>query len=183
MDPNSPTVNSEDWAWYDHYLRLEGVFAFDSGRAVGLLAAALLDKNLSEAIALSLADNKGVLDSLLKESGPLGTFRARIDMAFALGLLPEAMHRELHLVRKIRNEFAHHPDIVDFSAEHIKDRCAELLGPRRYDPNFAAQDARHSYLHAISFAIFTLRFALQPRERPAIPRAIDMADLFKEIML
>jgi len=46
--------------------------------------------------------------------GPLGTFSAKVDVAFALGLLSEKSRRDLHNLRKVGNEFAHNPDDIDF---------------------------------------------------------------------
>jgi hypothetical protein len=60
-----------------------------------------------------------------------------------MGLLDGNTHRELHLVRKIRNEFGHQHEPPSFATDAIKKRCTELNRvPRRSD------DPRH--LHANS---------------------------------
>src|SRR5262249_32748525 len=59
-------------------------------------------------------------------TGPLATFSARIDMAYLLGLIPDNVRRELHLIRKIRNDFAHSSENLDFNNEAIANRCREL---------------------------------------------------------
>jgi hypothetical protein len=63
---------------------------------------------------------------MLRPSGPLGTFSARIEVAFLCGFIGERAKRDLHLIRKIRNEFAHVPEPLDFSTEQIANRCREL---------------------------------------------------------
>jgi hypothetical protein len=40
-------------------------------------------------------------------NAPLSTFNARIEMAYRLGVIDATFSRNLHLVRKIRNDFAH----------------------------------------------------------------------------
>lgn len=54
------------------------------------------------------------------DQAPLHSFSAKIDAAFQLGLISEYMARDLHLVRKIRNEFAHHPLELNFESERIR---------------------------------------------------------------
>jgi DNA-binding MltR family transcriptional regulator len=40
-------------------------------------------------------------------NAPLGTFSARTKAAYALGLISKDEHKDINLIRKIRNEFAH----------------------------------------------------------------------------
>src|SRR5258707_147607 len=39
--------------------------------------------------------------------GPISSFAAKTDIAYALGLLTDHDHTDLQIIRKIRNEFAH----------------------------------------------------------------------------
>jgi hypothetical protein len=43
---------------------------------------------------------------LLESSKPLGTFSARIDAAHAFGLIGDDDAADIHVVRRVRNEFA-----------------------------------------------------------------------------
>jgi hypothetical protein len=45
-----------------------------------------------------------VVNRLLGFDRPLGTFSARIDLAFAVGLIAPTEHRDLHLVREIQEQ-------------------------------------------------------------------------------
>lgn len=70
-------------------------------------------------------------DDLLEGfNAPLGTFAARIKLCYALGLLTDAQFKDLELVRKIRNEFAHTWDECTFAAEKIK-AWVDALNPLR----------------------------------------------------
>jgi hypothetical protein len=71
--------------------------------------------------------------------GPPAGFSARVDVAFAMGHLPKRIHRELHLIREIRNHFAHHPDLADVSTQKVKDKCAALATPHRLSTDKTAE--------------------------------------------
>ena len=47
-------------------------------------------------------------------------------MAFYLGKISRVERRDLDLIRKIRNDFAHNYDPIDFEKEDIRARCEEL---------------------------------------------------------
>jgi hypothetical protein len=47
-------------------------------------------------------------------------------MAYALGLIGPNARRELHLIRKVRNEFGHEPKPISFDHPPIASRCREL---------------------------------------------------------
>ena len=63
---------------------------------------------------------------LFRPEGPLGSFSARIDLAYALGLIGKKAARDLHLIRKIRNDFAHDPKTIMFDDDRVAKRCSEL---------------------------------------------------------
>jgi len=50
--------------------------------------------------------NRKLKKGLFEAYGPLSSFAAKIDLAFALDITTEATHKELHKMRKIRNAFA-----------------------------------------------------------------------------
>ena len=75
-------------------------------RASVITAAALLDTMLEKVISAFLipeADRAKIFDY----SGCMGTFSAKIEMAYALGLISKELRDDLNLYRKIRNDCAH----------------------------------------------------------------------------
>jgi hypothetical protein len=64
---------------------------------------------------------------LFKGYAPLSSFSSRVDIAFALGFVPKILRDELSRIRKIRNHFAHHPDVTSFEVSPVKDWCGGLL--------------------------------------------------------
>lgn len=57
----------------------------------------------------------------------MGTFSAKIDLAYRIGLISLDEKSSFHLIRKIRNEFAHSSEEISFESDIIKDRISELF--------------------------------------------------------
>jgi DNA-binding MltR family transcriptional regulator len=109
-------------------LNLTKEFQGETDRAAAVLSAAYLDHLLGELIAASMAVEHGKVDELLYQDGhgPLGTFSARIDIAYCLGLLSKNERSDLHGIREIRNRFAHRLAGMTFEHQEIAGRCANL---------------------------------------------------------
>lgn len=86
-------------------------FINESDRAAVVLGAAKLDYLLCELInKVLLPPQNKKDDELLGEEGQggiLGSFSAKINIAHRLGLIDASFKNLLHLIRKIRNRFAH----------------------------------------------------------------------------
>ena len=103
MSTEKPKIPSHHW---DDVLRKE--FAGESDRASVILAAALLDEALATLLKTHFVPTATADDSLFDGTGaPLSTFSARIEMTYRAGIVDAAMARNLHLIRRIRNDFAH----------------------------------------------------------------------------
>jgi len=105
-------------------------FASESDRASAVLGAAKIDDILMRILNSRLVppvDTKS--DELLAANGPLGTMSARIDMVYRLGLISEDFRRSLHLIRKIRNTFAHNLEGCSFALSSVKSQTNALFAP------------------------------------------------------
>jgi DNA-binding MltR family transcriptional regulator len=111
--------------------------SIESDRGAAIVAAALLETQLETAIKKLLRDlalKKGVslFDRLFKGYGPLATSGAKIDMAYALESIDEESYHDLHVIRAIRNDFAHDAETdipnqgMSFRVRSVSDRCANL---------------------------------------------------------
>jgi len=98
----------------------------ETDRGCALFATSYLDKALSDLLYCALANDKKIENDLFEGNAPLATFSARIKMAFYLGKISKVERRDLDLLRKIRNEFAHNADAIDFEVGKIKNQCNEL---------------------------------------------------------
>jgi len=98
----------------------------ETDRGCALLAIAFLDEELRKLLVDSMAKDRKVVDDLLSSTGPIGSLSSRIDLSYALGRISVSLRKDLHLLRKIRNDFGHSPDPITFSIPAIASRCREL---------------------------------------------------------
>ena len=118
-------MREEDLEYFSGFLK---EFQAETDRGAALVGAALLDKQLHDLLRSHLLDKKESLELLEGGSAPLGTFSARIKASYCLGLITDLEHRELQLIRKVRNEFAHQTHGLTFQNEKIASLCGNLLG-------------------------------------------------------
>src|SRR5438046_1761220 len=98
----------------------------ETDRGAALVCAAFLEEDLKALLERYFIDVPKVVSRLLDQSGPLATFSAKIDLSFVSGLISEEMYRALHLLRRIRNSFAHYHKPRSFNDEDISNQCSEL---------------------------------------------------------
>ena len=117
----------------DLMLELTKEFENESDRSAAVLAGGYLDHLLGDLIATAMVVGPKEVDDLLYADGqgPLGTFRARVDTAYCMGLISKDEYRDLHLIRKIRNDFAHELIGLSFETPSIACRCGELVGAKK----------------------------------------------------
>jgi hypothetical protein len=101
-------------------------FKDESDRAAVILGAAKLDILLYQLLKTSLRPSTSRSDELLDSDGPLATFNARIVFCHRLGLINDEFCRVLHLIRKIRNSFAHELGGISLDSGAHGDRIREL---------------------------------------------------------
>lgn len=57
---------------------------------------------------IEVCEHPDIIDKkLICANGPLSSFSARIDILMGFGFISRDVYKDLHLVRKIRNRFAH----------------------------------------------------------------------------
>ncbi|XHC09065.1 MltR family transcriptional regulator [Labrenzia sp. ac12] len=99
--------------------------ADESPRGMVLVIAAELDRMLLSAIKELLHDGAGLKELDRDNQGPISTFSARINLAHSLGIIDDTEHRDLHLIRKVRNDFAHSVS-ANLTDQSISARIREL---------------------------------------------------------
>lgn len=68
-----------------------------------------------------------VKDTLLDgPNAPLSNFSSRIDFAFRIGIISHQLARDIHIIRKIRNDFAHSYEPRTFEDGKIRDQVNAL---------------------------------------------------------
>lgn len=114
---------SKDWdAFY-------GEFQNESQRGAVLVGVAQLDELLRQLLSAFLIDDDQSIILLDSENSnaPLGSFSARIDLSYCLGLIGENERKDLHRIRKIRNRFAHDLHGLTFDDQEIVTLCNGLV--------------------------------------------------------
>ena len=116
---------------HDDFFAIIGELNKESDRAAVILAAAKLDLLLYQILHKVLIPCPNSRDDLLDAESALGTFSARINMVYRLGIIDAEFARALHITRKIRNDFAHELTGGNLSLGAHKDRVKELTAPFR----------------------------------------------------
>jgi hypothetical protein len=91
-------------------------------RGAAIVSAGVLDELLELAILARLIKiSSDRHESLFKRTGaPLSSFSAKIEMSFALGIISNDARLALHLVRDIRNIFAHRIEQITFDHAEVR---------------------------------------------------------------
>jgi Mannitol repressor len=101
-------------------------FERETDRSAVLLSTSFLDNKLEEGIRVFLVDDD-IVNKLFEGYAPLSTFSAKIDLAFAIGLISKETRQDLHTIRRIRNHFAHRWEDLQFDKQPISDLCSNIL--------------------------------------------------------
>jgi DNA-binding MltR family transcriptional regulator len=108
----------------------------ETDRAAAVLGAAYLDDHLEKVFRARLRSETP--DTVYRYRGPLGDFASKIDLAFALGWITTELRDDLHVIREIRNKFAHDPDhLLAFEDQSIRDLTKNLRSQRYVTENIA----------------------------------------------
>lgn len=108
---------------------LDAEFSGSSDRAAAVVAAAFLDAAIRRLLEAAMIAPPTSGPDLFAPGQILGTFMAKANLAFMLGLIDESERKRLSLIARIRNEFAHIADDVNFDKPEVKDRCRDLAVP------------------------------------------------------
>jgi DNA-binding MltR family transcriptional regulator len=160
---------------FDAVTRLQAELKKESDRGAVLVASAMIEEALRELLVAYLVPNSSSNDSLFDgTNAPLQSYSSKIDAAFRMGVISDRFCRDLHVVRRIRNDVAHRPSGCDFVDSSIKDRVAALSqshGIFRRSPKWVQKHGvpttRDQFIEAASWMLFYL-CAEQPRIKSLI---------------
>jgi|APLak6261663543_1056040.scaffolds.fasta_scaffold12968_1 DNA-binding MltR family transcriptional regulator len=101
----------------------------ESDRGCVLVGAAVLEQRLEDIYLEQFERNQipqKLQRDLFNSNGPLSTFSSKIKLAYSLGYIDKSTFHDLEAIRKIRNEFAHTSNQVDF-INHSVSKTIESL--------------------------------------------------------
>jgi hypothetical protein len=147
----------------------------ETDRGCALMAAAYLSEQLERLLRATLVHDDAAIDDLFRHLGPLGSFSGRIEMCYAFGLLPAEARRDLHLIRKIRNDFGHVAHTLTFEDPGIADRCRELYH-NAYDADGRARGRFTNTVMGVCAVVHHAIYKAAPRN---VPSGTTMTDEMK----
>ncbi len=115
----------------DRHEELSHLILEETDRGFAILVAQHFSDKLEEMIRLLLdktASRKKVVNGLFSGYGPLSTFSAKIDLLYAMGILDDEFYKQVQLVRKIRNIFAHLAGPVSFADPRVRSLLMQMDG-------------------------------------------------------
>lgn len=115
------TLAHEEWN------TMVDAFHGESDRGAAVLMAGYVENTLGEYLH-AVATTQALADELFSAAGPLGSFSQRITIAAAFGYISDAQYKDLTLLRKVRNHFAHHPLETSFATNSIRQQVQLMRG-------------------------------------------------------
>lgn len=149
--------------------------AGQSDRACGIVAAAMLETLLEQILRKHFVPAKG--DDLFVTYGPLSTFSAKVNICAALGLISDSEHRDLHLVRRIRNDFAHDLHKWSFDKDPVRSHVNQLSVSRSKligKPTSCRKDFESAVMVLVGFMLSHLEKTMPLKEpRDHVPHLAE----------
>ena len=104
--------------------------ALHTETATAVVLASRVEDWLAAAIETRMREP---LSSRLKERlyhgyGPLNSFSAKIDIAYAFSLIDDEIYNDLRAIKDIRNVFAHSKAVLNFNSPELKPHIQKLTG-------------------------------------------------------
>lgn len=96
-------------------------------RGAALVLGALAERALEKLLRRGMRDS-GV-NELFDFGAPIGTFYAKIQVAFAFRLLGQTTRHDLNLIRHVRNQFAHSRQPIRFTTPEVRAVCDQFRLP------------------------------------------------------
>ncbi|MEO1662418.1 MAG: hypothetical protein AAFR51_15625 [Pseudomonadota bacterium] len=158
--PDMPDLaNAQEWA---------NELASETNRGCALLAASWLEESTKHLIKCGLVEEAP--QSLMKEvfsgTGPYATFSSSINICFLSGYISNKERSALHLVRKVRNEFAHSAQLnLDFEQEPVSDLCKRM--EQIFPIPFSTPNNKNLFCATAAFLLVNLSHIRRGKIRPA----------------
>ncbi|WP_422373297.1 MltR family transcriptional regulator [Hoeflea sp.] len=107
-------------------------------RAAAIIVSTHLEDDLKEFILSKMVPlTQSEIGEIFIGDSPISTFSAKINLAYALGLIGKQARHDLSLIRHIRNTFAHSRKPISFATNEVADTCKHLtLLDRHQEPRF-----------------------------------------------
>ncbi len=113
---------------YGHLVGFVMKMGGTSDLALAILAGAELERILHRILETYLLPKSAKnINDLLSSNGSCGTFFSQIELAYRLGIISKEITHDLHIVRDIRNCFAHGVHEMSFASDQVKNKLSKLV--------------------------------------------------------
>lgn len=109
----------------NRFMRLVGK---QDERAMVLSLATFIEDALGRLLLAYFRDCKATRELVEGFSAPLGTLGSRIKVVYAVGLVTEEQFKDMEILRKVRNQFAHNWEGVSLERNDIAAMVGQLSG-------------------------------------------------------
>jgi hypothetical protein len=145
---------------------IDGIVLSVSGedREATIVIGGLLERALDGALKKRLRKLTPTETNDIFHQGALSTLSAKINLAYALGIIGPETRTDLNTIKDVRNVFAHSPQDVTFLNRSIVHRCRGLHHYKRHIADGGCRlSAREAFMQAARIYVFLLAFVQGPR--------------------
>lgn len=140
-------------------------------RALAITTAAWLEDVLERCLVASMVTlTKAETNGLFDFDSPVGSFSARIRLAYALGFFGPITRNDLDHLRHIRNAFAHARKTITFETKEIAAECRKLKLCDMYtvSPTYDPKRAVDRYTKTAFVIVTGIHSHQKPRPVPTV---------------
>lgn len=171
---NSEKPDSKD---VESLQRLNQFIALIGGKddhSMVLSLATFIEDTLGRLLIAYFRNCKATRDLVKGFNAPLGTFGSRIKAVYSFGLVTEDQYRDMDILRKVRNKFAHNWEGVSLDDGDIKGMVGQLSGyTLSQDP--IEGSCREKLLGTLSSCCIELQVFLKRIEAGKAEKATDVS--------
>ena len=151
-------------------------------RSIAIVGATIIETQLEKLLSVHLVDNNKLKKKALDYNGFLGTFSAKINACFLLGLISKNLYNDIDRIRDIRNTFAHNLIDCNFNNHYIKSEVHKLkLLQEAFTSDWEKQSVPMMFLMEISL-IYVALIKKIVRNKPISELPYEINDLgFEDI--
>lgn len=147
-------MREKDLKYFSSFLK---EFQNETDRGAVLVGAAFIDERLERLLHSHFIKCKQTGEILNGSNAPLGIFSARIKLSFCLGLITELEFKEIEIIRRVRNEFAHKVHGLTFKDQKVHDLCQNLKANTPDQKRFSG-DARQLFINSVILTYLIIIF-------------------------
>lgn len=104
-----------------------------SDRAAAIVGTAVVQSVLCTLILEKLeCKDAQLIKKMYAQNGPLASFYSQMHLARAMKLIDDATLREMDVLRRVRNAFAHSISSISFTTPEVLEECRKFRCPRQF---------------------------------------------------